>query len=816
MKAVQLSKKSLLIIIIGTILIAGAIFYLVWSQRGTKSTETGQSGSVGTISGALEDLGTLSQEKQLNIKTDSNIIAGNLKNTKIRDALVSQYGSTPELLLTTKNFLSELEKKLGGEIYNSPQTKFSFALSEKAGQAVQSDESKKIAGQTTPIFEYETNIGEEYLSKLEKSLGLEEKSKETDPATGEIIVANFDPNQSSQSNTALKTLIINPLTGAFRYYSSTGESASESVEPIQKAQNFLLNNSVLSTYTKNIDFTQTATYELKDAPGIEFVEFHRGWRPLPIINSISIFNLQKLGKNILETIKDPLNKNALVKDSDVTSASDGLDGYLRPDDFNTIAVGVSERGIVTVSGAMRPLKNNAGELKLISPAAAFENIKSGQYYQTMLLTAGEGTADPKKVYPNDLAESDKAVVDTIYLTYIEEPTDKKQNYLQPVYVMRGSARLKSGYNVLFSLVTPAYEKSVKTSSLLEVNAAVETENIKIDFLKLKVEDAESQGTNQSTTPTTSSGVGPNQYNNMPASQIPESESCRRIFADIVVVDSLTLARTRTDPNDPLSGRAIWQLTPQTEISIAKKDGNIALAATDSTKTSTIWKYAQAIGRASSKDIGSFITSTGGVGSNCVTCNLGSTPCTGRYYSGVSPLLYIYGRNQEFALIPHSTGKITYSDPPLLNRWTLTAATTPKPYYYEFTYKNLKVPSEGFVASKDASLNFLKNYLLPRLSLTSSEIEDYLTDIKTHVLSQTPADKKYYKISLIEKAEIERVLPLEVTPKPASQIRNLLHFESLEKPESATRPKLPDKINRVQFETLLVENGCLLDENGKRD
>jgi len=806
----RFTKKSFLIVIVGTALIAGAIFYLVWSQQGSKTTKSTPIAGTGTVS-TLEDLGTLSQQKQLDIKADTNIVAGSLKNSGVRNTLISQYGLTPELLLTTKNFLGELEKKLGGEIYNSPQTKFSFALSEKAGQAVQSDESKKISGQTAPIFEFETDINDEYLSELEKSLGIEEKSKETDPATGEIIVANFDPAKSLPNSTALKTLIVNPLTGIFKYYSSAGQTTNVSAEPIQMAQNFLLNNSALSAYTKNIDFTQVATYELKSAPGIKFVELHRGWKPLPIINSISIFNLRKLAKNIFETLKDPLNNNTLVADDNVTNASDGLNGYLRPDDFNTMTVGISEQGVVSVSGAMRPLKNDAGELKLISPATAFENVKNGQYYQTMLLTAGEGTADASKIYPNDLAESDKAVVDTIYLTYIEKSSDKKQSYLQPVYVMRGVAQLKSGYNVLFSLITPAYEKSVKTSSLLEVNADVESENIKIDFLKMKVEDTESQGTSQPGTTETSSGVGPSQYDNMSPDKIPESESCYKDFIDFRTIDGMILARKR-DPRGGIWQSTLYGFTPQTVTQTAAKKNIVALA--QSAVDPTVKKYYDAIGQKGA--LGSMIIKDQNAGSGCVTCNLGSTPCTGRYQSGISPLVYVYGRGQKFSLAPHSTGQITYTDPPLLDRWTLTASSASKPYYYEFTYKDLVLPSDGFVVSKDTALDFLKNNLLPRLNLTSSEIENYLVDINTQVINQTPAEKKYYKISLIEKSEIERVLPLEVSPQPAGQIRNLLHFESLEKPEPAEEPKLPDKVNRTQFDTLLVENGCLLDENGKQD
>lgn len=139
--------------------------------------------------------------------------------------------------------------------------------------------------------------------------------------------------------------------------------------------------------------------------------------------------------------------------------------------------------------------------------------------------------------------------------------------------------------------------------------------------------------------------------------------------------------------------------------------------------------------------------------------------------------------------------------------TLTTLDGKKyPYIpYEFLRNDFKRPDKGFVISGDKLEQFLKNNLWRKLGLKDNEIEDYWVDTKPRV-----KPSPYYFVSLIDRSEIDRVLPMEVNPKPDTIIRNMTYILPLSSPFSP-QPLEGEKLIAPQRKGFTVlENGVFTD------
>ena len=161
-----------------------------------------------------------------------------------------------------------------------------------------------------------------------------------------------------------------------------------------------------------------------------------------------------------------------------------------------------------------------------------------------------------------------------------------------------------------------------------------------------------------------------------------------------------------------------------------------------------------------------------------------------YYPGfvdASPLIYLYPKN-PLNISVNINSPITSTKPAINKKgaWEITGfpdglLTTPDgkkyPFIpYEFLRNDFKRPDKGFVIQADNLEQFLKTSLWKKLGLKDNEIEDYWIDTKPRV-----KPSPYYFVSLVDRSEIDRVLPMEVNPKPDTIIRNMTYILALSAP-----------------------------------
>lgn len=152
-----------------------------------------------------------------------------------------------------------------------------------------------------------------------------------------------------------------------------------------------------------------------------------------------------------------------------------------------------------------------------------------------------------------------------------------------------------------------------------------------------------------------------------------------------------------------------------------------------------------------------------------------------------PIIYLYP--EEETNIEVKLGKkenITCSYPKYENGWKVVANPNGDLkyiengknlyalYYEAKTEKENKVEKEGFVVKGEDSANFLEEKL-EILGLNERESEEFIV----YWLPKLEANKYNY-IRFLNKEEIDENMPLEIEPKPDTQIRVLMTFKGLNK------------------------------------
>lgn len=188
-----------------------------------------------------------------------------------------------------------------------------------------------------------------------------------------------------------------------------------------------------------------------------------------------------------------------------------------------------------------------------------------------------------------------------------------------------------------------------------------------------------------------------------------------------------------------------------------------------------------------------------------------------YYNiaAYSPLIYLYPQQTTATQVKINSPLISLKLPLKTNSWDVTAFPNgtletqegkKHPYIpYEFLRSDFKRPVRGFVIEGSKLEEYLRKDLWKKLGLTDSEINDYWQDAKPRV---KPA--QYYFISLIDRSEIDRVLPMEVNPKPDTIIRNMTYILPLSTPFT-TQPLEEEKLIAPERKGFTVlENGVFTD------
>ena len=160
-----------------------------------------------------------------------------------------------------------------------------------------------------------------------------------------------------------------------------------------------------------------------------------------------------------------------------------------------------------------------------------------------------------------------------------------------------------------------------------------------------------------------------------------------------------------------------------------------------------------------------------------------------------PAVYLYPKTKTLVNVKvFPKGELTYTDPKYPNATGWMAHAYPNgdievnnifyPYlYYEAKIQDqlIQVPEEGF-AVKSEDLSKLFDQLLPKLGLSQKESNEF----KDYWVKSLP-NSPYYFVGVLPQEHIDFLEPLEINPKPDTNIRVHLYFKLLDKPIEVKSP-----------------------------
>ncbi|MFA6422413.1 MAG: hypothetical protein WCV92_03380 [Candidatus Buchananbacteria bacterium] len=152
-----------------------------------------------------------------------------------------------------------------------------------------------------------------------------------------------------------------------------------------------------------------------------------------------------------------------------------------------------------------------------------------------------------------------------------------------------------------------------------------------------------------------------------------------------------------------------------------------------------------------------------------------------------PVIYLYPEKAgQVSVKVEPKGGMSYSDPDYKNGWMVNAepngkiveVSSGKTFPYLFWEGNggiYEQPQKGFVIKKSQVHNFLIEKLA-KLGLNKKETADFMEFWEPRMQSAP-----YYFVTFLGNADMERLAPLTVDPKPDTVVRILMDFSPLQKP-----------------------------------
>lgn len=305
-------------------------------------------------------------------------------------------------------------------------------------------------------YTFEIDYSLEDVLNLGKKLGLETNTyKESENF---IILYGFDKHETTKISTLL---VFDRSTGHFFFQSIGNHQLSDIASSINDSvQKYLLELKVIDeTVSCPVVYQKRVTGALTT-----FVECHRDWSKagLPIFNLAGLLNVPE--ELSLSNLLPGQIVDFTPTDPVVTNAASGEEGKIRPNDFNTMTVALSsDRRIIGINSNLRQISsvqkiNTASNL--LSPPQALSSFLSHKEQFSLVIPTGQGKIDWDKIYTNNLAQAQKAVITDYTLSYLEKPAWLAQVNLVPMYTIRGIAQLDSGYSVRFVQTLPALKNNL--------------------------------------------------------------------------------------------------------------------------------------------------------------------------------------------------------------------------------------------------------------------------------------------------------------------------------------------------------------------
>lgn len=607
------------------------------------------------------------------------------------------------------------------------------------------------------------------------------------------------------------------------------------------------------------------TYTDINSPGVTYVECHRDWDTLsaPLLNLGGVLNLPE---NILISSLKPgeVNSQISLPNPDIQNVSNGGNGFARPNDFNTITIGLYSNGALSsIDSTMRKIdvKNSINLTDILTPEEALREFAGNNGEFTLTIPAGSGSVDYGKVYPDNTANAKIAEVYEITPAYLDKPFNAKQTAYEPYYLIQGSALLNSGYTVRFTQAIPA-QKSKLISSSQKIS---EGTGIQLNTFQV----APKTPTITIKTTTTPSGL-PTVTPQPPCKlitnenlriggllEVPGYGTVRLMYNGEFGARTYSFGMPALQPSSAMvnaienayhktigKALAIYQAKTSQNVQpelYGKKRTICSALITDNcfnqagltialnTRAETLTTYStdqlkamaypipidvilvptvgytgsppgQVLTWLFSKNYGasSRSNSTGGNGTLPKAC----------YISGNSPHIFISSKKVQHVQIK-SSAYLTYSDPYASgniwsgtvenNKFNDTTGIARSSIYYEYDPKNVNFneAKKGYISTR-SNISEVVSEIANKLELTKTETQALYSDVQK-VLVDLPKSH-FIKISIIDENEINKKLPLEISPNPESITRFHLMVSVANLNEKTDAPIL-EKVKRSDYSVL---------------
>lgn len=574
-------------------------------------------------------------------------------------------------------------------------------------------------------------------------------------------------------------------TGSFLYKSTEGFPISSGSGALDESKRIIafaqdtLGDDTLASF---------ATYGKKSNPGVTYYELHRDWNRLgyPLYNLFGILNLKDTSLRGL-SLYEPTNY--VEPDSDIINSSDKTDGFKRPNDFNTVTIGVRSGKIIDVVSNLRLFTRTSSKPvtdKLISYNDAVKKLTNNEYSKLYTSPAGEGVVDREKMYPQNKASINEATVTESAIAYLEELPGTEQEVLAPYYIFRGTATLSTGYRVTFVATVPAIARNVlgtSTSTLAQFDSTQKQGTLEFEEVTATRSAPAPAGSSQQDVPQL---PPPNQL----CEEDPQSVND---LYNTQIDDTTGTTFGQFDVQPPGDIRATsgtgWYGPQWFAVSAANHDINQLNTIIDSSVARLQLKRDELGSQDSPTSLRDFDSLLNEWESQATSCPLRLT--------GRSPSLFIYTQLPTTVSVTLGSN-ITYLDPPSpTNSWTIT---TPHDYlYYEYARIPFKKPVEGWNINRRELVNFSTKIAL-KLGLNTAESERLIHELR-NASQDVHSDRLF--IGLVDRAELTAQLPLTMSPRPDSMYR--IHFHISPATLGHSNPPTLQPITRTAY--TVVELGA---------
>lgn len=608
-------------------------------------------------------------------------------------------------------------------------------------------------------------------------------------------------------------LVFNTNTGTFEFTNLSLENKIQNTDIRQGTKEFLTKLGLTDNLTDC-----SITYKSSVLPDVTYVECHRSWEALgaPLLNLPGVMNIPE--SKSMSTLKLGYNDTPLESPT-ITDVSTGQNGVNRPNDFNTATFAIAKDGtILSLMSNLRWIETSS-QSALITPDAAFTAFTQNRADQTVAVPADNGSFEWDKVFPTGGVTGKNAEIKDYQLIYIENEPGQSQKIYTPMYLIRGNIMLDTGYHVNFVQTLPAISSSTAN---IQIAQGVPRNNLQLQTFTTK-------STPTSTTPlitaakTLTPTPSPKPFDCSLDENIGEGAGSiiygNRLVKFTVKINgaNVTMATIENAPNVFFINEKV---TTATEVSRYKselfnligrqfawnyKNGALpnspsfegfptGYGPTDQAKIAVQGVYDSLIKNTTPIENPNLPT-LNSVTALSMDPNHVNNPC---YLTGLSPTVFLYSNsNKEFIITPSYT---VYSLPPIAeNSWTakagkdgtLTLGSFEKDFlYYEFNPEKVTFNKQekGFVLSIDDIRSFVPK-LAKEMKLNSKESERLHFELWLAV-SDLPSGTTHIKISLVPTAELNKKLPLNVSPKTEKTNRYHFTLSKVTKDTKSSKPTIP--------------------------